>query len=315
MIADGFLHNHPDFTALIRIVAEEMDIALSLIEKDYWIMHSLYGLQRLGMAFELKGGTSLSKGFGLIHRFSEDIDIRIEPPAGMGIKTGRNHDKPEHCQGRKDFYDWLAGTIRIDGIHDVQRDTTFDDKKYRSGGIRLYYKTIGEKIDGLKDGILLEVGFDDITPNFPRTISSWAYDYAVGKVPITDNRAVDVSCYHPGYTLVEKLQTISTKYRQQQETEQFPVNFMRHYYDVYCLLQDAETVKFIGTQEYLAHKEKRFRSADNPVIAENEAFLLRDKETRDLYKSAYQSTSTLYYQSQPDFDEILQKFSEYAEKL
>jgi len=51
---------------------------------------------------------------------------------------------------------------------------------------------------------LLEVGFDDITPNFPRTISSWAYDYAVGKVPITDNRAVDVSCYHPGYTLVEK---------------------------------------------------------------------------------------------------------------
>lgn len=33
-----------------------------------------------GMAFELKGGTSLSKGFGIIHRFSEDIDIRIEPP-------------------------------------------------------------------------------------------------------------------------------------------------------------------------------------------------------------------------------------------
>jgi len=31
---------------------------------------------------------------------------------------------------------------------------------------------------------------------------------------------------------------------------------MRHYYDVYCLLQDVETVKFIGTPEYLAHKEK-----------------------------------------------------------
>lgn len=292
-----------------------MDIAPALVEKDYWIMHCLYGLQELGLRFELKGGTSLSKGFRLIHRFSEDIDIRIEPPAGMDIKTGRNHDKPEHGEGRKRFYDWLAETIKIDGIHDVQRDTAFDDTKYRSGGIRLYYQIIGEKIEGLKDGILLEVGFDDITPNFPKTISSWAYDYAVGKVSITDNRAMDVSCYHPGYTLVEKLQTISTKYRQQQETGKFPVNFMRHYYDVYCLLQDADTVKFIGTPEYLAHKEKRFRAADNPVIAQNEAFLLQDKETWDLYKSAYQSTSTLYYQSQPDFDEILKKIKEYGQIL
>lgn len=314
MSTDGFLHNHPDFPALIRIVAGEMDIAPALVEKDYWIMHCLYGLQKLGLQFELKGGTSLSKGFGLIHRFSEDIDIRIEPPAKMDIKTGRNHDKLEHCEGRKGFYDWLAGTITIDGIHEVHRDTAFDDAKYRSGGIRLSYQNIGEKIDGLKDGILLEVGFDDITPNFPRTISSWAYDYAVGKVPITDNRAVDVSCYHPGYTLVEKLQTISTKYRQQQESGKFPVNFMRHYYDVYCLLQDAETVRFIGTPEYLAHKEKRFRAADNPVIAENEAFLLHDKETRDLYKSAYQSTRALYYQSQPDFDMILQKISAFSER-
>jgi hypothetical protein len=43
---------------------------------------------------------------------------------------------------------------------------------------------------GIKDGILLEVWFDDITPNFPKTISSWAYDFAVSKVPIIDNRAV-----------------------------------------------------------------------------------------------------------------------------
>lgn len=35
-----------------------------------------------------------------------------------------------------------------------------------SGGILLHYQAIGEKMDGLKDGILLEVGFDDITPNF-----------------------------------------------------------------------------------------------------------------------------------------------------
>jgi predicted nucleotidyltransferase component of viral defense system len=74
------LHRRPNFSSLLRIVAVQMAIDPVLVEKDYWIMHCLYGLQRLGLAFELKGGTSLSKGYGLIHRFSEDIDIRIDPP-------------------------------------------------------------------------------------------------------------------------------------------------------------------------------------------------------------------------------------------
>ncbi|MBX9621550.1 MAG: nucleotidyl transferase AbiEii/AbiGii toxin family protein [Alphaproteobacteria bacterium] len=68
----NYLHNHPDFSELIRIVGEERSIDPALIEKDYWIMHCLFGLQQTGMTFELKGGTSLSKGYGIIHRFSED---------------------------------------------------------------------------------------------------------------------------------------------------------------------------------------------------------------------------------------------------
>jgi hypothetical protein len=305
MASDGFLHNHSDFSALLRIVAQEQGIDPVLVEKDYWIMHCLYGLQNLGLNFELKGGTSLSKGFGLIHRFSEDIDIRIEPPEGMDVKSGRNQDKPEQCDSRKKFYDWLASTIKIDGIDRVLRDTAFDDSKYRSGGIRLYYKNHIGQLFGVKEGILLEVGFDDITPNFLKTISSWAYDFAASKVPIIDNRALNVSCYHAGYTLVEKLQTISTKYRRQQEADELPTNFMRHYYDVFCLLQDKDVLAFIGTREYKAHKEKRFRSVDNPVVSENEAFLLNDPETRKKYKAAFEATSALYYKSQPDFDEML----------
>ncbi|WP_275189952.1 nucleotidyl transferase AbiEii/AbiGii toxin family protein [Bradyrhizobium sp. CSA112] len=78
-----FLHNHPQFADLIRIVAKVKGIDPPLVEKDYWIMHCLYGLQQLGFTFRLKGGTSLSKGHQIINRFSEDIDILIEPPTGM----------------------------------------------------------------------------------------------------------------------------------------------------------------------------------------------------------------------------------------
>jgi predicted nucleotidyltransferase component of viral defense system len=52
-------------------------------------MHGLWGLAQQGFTFELKGGTSLSKGFRLIDRFSEDIDILIEPE-DSGLPTGRN---------------------------------------------------------------------------------------------------------------------------------------------------------------------------------------------------------------------------------
>lgn len=177
-MALDYLHNHPDFPELLRIVGEENSIDPALIEKDYWIMHCPFGLQQAGISFELKGGTSLSKGFDIIQRFSEDIDLRINPPAEMNVPMGQNQDKPAQRQRRKEFYDWLAQEIRIDGIYDRQRDTLFDDTKYRSGGIRLLYKTLNAPLRGLKTGILLEVGFDDVTPNEPKDMTSWAYEYA-----------------------------------------------------------------------------------------------------------------------------------------
>lgn len=310
-----YLHNHPEFPDLIRIIGRDNAIDPALVEKDYWIMHCLFGLQQGGMVFELKGGTSLSKGYGIIHRFSEDIDIRIEPPTEMKVPIGRNQDKLAQCQQRKEFYDWLTKEINIEGIYDKQRDTLFDDKKYRSGGIRLFYKAHSTPLEGLKTGILLEVGFDDITPNTPKDISSWAYEYAAQKVSILDNRAKSVPCYHPGYTLVEKLQTISTKFRKQQQTHTFSENFMRHYYDVYCLLQDPLVQSFIGTQEYQDHKKKRFRQEDNPIIKKNEAFLLNDPLTRTEYKKAYQNSRNLYYKGQPDFEEMMNLIQTVIKKL
>ena len=160
-----FLHNRRDFEQLLAVVADQRGLDPMLVEKDYWIMHCLWGLQSQGFKFELKGGTSLSKGFGVIHRFSEDIDIRIEPPADLDVKTGRNQDKPAHIASRRAYYDELAKRINIAGIESVQRDTFFDDEKMRSAGIRLAYTPRTSRLDGVKDGILLELGFDDTVLN------------------------------------------------------------------------------------------------------------------------------------------------------
>lgn len=85
-MATAYLHNHKDFPDLLRILEEETGILPGLIEKDYWIMHVLHGLKQQGFNFELKGGTSLSKGYKIIDRFSEDIDIHITPPQYSALK-------------------------------------------------------------------------------------------------------------------------------------------------------------------------------------------------------------------------------------
>ena len=302
-----YLHHHEDYKDLIRTVAEEKGIAPDLVEKDYWIMHCLYGLTQQGYSFELKGGTSLSKGFGIIHRFSEDIDIRIEPPADANVATKKNQNKDQHCESRKAFYDQLAQEIVIDGIDEVVRDHTFDDEKFRSAGIRLKYSSANPISAGIKDGVLLEVGFDTVTPNRKINISSWALDFAKQhNLSVIDNLATAIPCYEPGYTFVEKLQTIATNYRNQKERGGMPKNFIRHYYDVYCLLEDESVKSFIGTDEYYAHKRARFPNADYQIpIAENEAFILSDISTRKLYQKNYLATSALYYREQPSFDVLL----------
>ncbi len=313
-----FLHDHKDFAALIKIVANEKGIDSGLVEKDYWIMHVLYGLKKQNFQFELKGGTSLSKGYKIINRFSEDIDIHIKPLSKFEIDESPKNCKEKNIAKRKEFYDSLVKEIKIAGVTDVKRDTDFDEPKcYRSGGIRLHYNTVANKVEALKEGILLEAGFDDVTPNPPITISSWAYDKAVeSKVEIIDNRAIDIICYHPGYTLVEKLQTIATKYRQEHTKGTEGVNFMRQYYDVYCLLGNDKVLKFIGTPEYQKHKEKRFPKADLKIpIPKNEAFLLSSKEIRPAYEKRYNRTAALYYQGQPPFDELMARIKAYIEKL
>lgn len=314
-----YLHERKDFADLLRIIEEETGIQAGLVEKDYWIMHVLYGLKKQGFEFELKGGTSLSKGYKIIDRFSEDIDIHIKPPAEFGINENPKNVKPNNVEARRKFYEWLAGTIKIDGIVSVERDNAFDDTVYyRSGGIRLHYKSQTDAVEGIKEGILLEAGFDTVTPNNKMTISSWAYDKAKGNpaVDIIDNRAIDIICYHPGYTFVEKLQTIATKFRQEQGGENDRPNFMRQYYDVYSLLANEEVLKFIGTPEYKEHKQKRFPSMDlETPITKNEAFLLNSPGLRAEFRKRYESTAALYYNGQPDFEELLDRIKDYINKL
>ncbi|MBT9395046.1 nucleotidyl transferase AbiEii/AbiGii toxin family protein [Hymenobacter sp. NST-14] len=74
------LHTHEqDFRNLITITATAREMRQSFIEKDYWVTWVLRNLADSAVADHVvfKGGTSLSKGYGLIERFSEDVDLAV----------------------------------------------------------------------------------------------------------------------------------------------------------------------------------------------------------------------------------------------
>ena len=79
------LFEHPDFEQLILRAAEhfhDRHLRPAIIEKDYFVTEVLRNVsESIGNKIIFKGGTSLSKGWNLVQRFSEDIDLFLDPTA------------------------------------------------------------------------------------------------------------------------------------------------------------------------------------------------------------------------------------------
>jgi hypothetical protein len=92
------LSDHPDFRQAIVQAAEhfaEGGLRPVLIEKDYYVTETLRIIATtIGDKIIFKGGTSLSKGWNLIQRFSEDVDIFLDPRAFAPVlgKNGINRE-------------------------------------------------------------------------------------------------------------------------------------------------------------------------------------------------------------------------------
>ena len=305
-----FLHELSQAKVLFETLANEMGIPPVLVEKDYWVMHCLWGLQRSGMKFEMKGDTSLSRGWNCIDRFSEDIDIRFETPGELNI----NGIKVKHVEARLSFFEALTSKIKIPGTR-VSRNRAYDDSKAQNGGISLLYDSHFAAIPDLKPEILLEVGFTDTAPNEPRIFTSWAVERVrQTEVEVVDNRAMAVKCFNPEYTFVDKLQTICRKFRQHRDRKEpqadRPKRFLRHYYDLYKLLEVSRVKEFMGTTGYAAYKKKKIRGQDEVEFQSREAFTIEDAATYGIFEKEFASLNSLMLVPGPTFKEMLRRIRE-----
>lgn len=109
-----------------RLAFQEVDARLGLqaasVEKDFWVcwtLRELFSLPETGKHITFKGGTSLSKAWSLINRFSEDIDLIVDKNA-LGFSGDHAPDRaPSNKQRRKRLEDlmtasraWVQGTLQ-----------------------------------------------------------------------------------------------------------------------------------------------------------------------------------------------------------
>jgi hypothetical protein len=114
---DNFLAQSVNFRAVaIRETAARMKLHQTPVEKDFWVcylLRELFALDCVKDHLIFKGGTSLSKAYGLIERFSEDIDLSIHAAAfGMDITPDFNSGQRSECRANlNQLFEVAAGFI------------------------------------------------------------------------------------------------------------------------------------------------------------------------------------------------------------
>jgi len=315
----SFVHDDSEFRALLTQVSAETGIAAALVEKDYWITHSLWALHETRLAIWFKGGTSLSKGFGIIERFSEDLDLMIERGGVTTLPEVTNWastNKGPTAQ-RRAFYEGLPAAFAIGGVS-VELDAQRQDKYARAADYVCRYP--GAHVTGLPSAmspfVRFEVGRARVVPFARMPITSFVHDHLARlgmSDDFADNRPRAVRCVHPIVTLLEKLDALSRRYSR----EAFEADgFVRHYEDAARIvlaldrLPPFETSPLALAEDMLAEKGiAALPSADDPSL------VLDDTKKRASVERAYTKIAPMFWGPRIALDEACATLREWVDAL
>ena len=248
-----------EFSSTLDAAAERMGISPTAVEKDYWVTQVLRALADAHVDdFVFKGGTSLSKGFGLIERFSEDIDILI-------VAGGRGSGATDTLMKQMA----VAAAASTGGT-----PTSYGGaERGRHRAYEITYPIRGPATELIQPRVLLEMGVRGGDHPKQRvsmgTLVGDALAWAdVDISPYADLADVELRVLHPGRTLLEKLATVHLEaQRLSHDNERTPdPRIGRHFYDIYQLLDDNHTLDLLEDRARGGQCSRRDRGRHPPVL-------------------------------------------------
>ncbi len=245
---------------LFLATANRIGAPVGNVEKDFWVCWTLNSLYHERPAGEprllFKGGTSLSKGYGLIRRFSEDIDVTVfrddlDEAASVeeleGLSNKKRRAKLDAIRDACRAY--ITGPLRdfltaqLADIANGAGRVELDEADADGQTLLLWYPEV-EPRDGayVRPAIRLESGAKSaLDPNRPVKITP----YVAGEAAGIDLTVADVTTIEATRTFGDKVviaHGLRRWYERRGELRQDGQRVSRHYYDLHCLL-GSETGK------------------------------------------------------------------------
>ncbi len=297
------------FSDTLRAASQRMNIKPEFVEKDYWITLVLSHLakSKYAEASVFKGGTSLSKGFNLIERFSTDVDIAIINDTN---KTGNEV---------KTIIRSIEKTITGE-LKEIQMETvTSKGSRFRKSVFE-YTSTDKNNSD---NKLIVEVNsFANPFPFQKRTIKSFVFDFLTetGNEKYISRYSLEpfeVNVLNKEQTLLEKLVSLIRVSFEEKPIDSI-AGKIRHFYDLYFLLNDKDCAAFVKSAGFkkqfdaiIEHDRKLF---DEPTgwkdKSINESPLLGDfesvwKQLKGIYTT---ELGALAYTTIPDENKVAVQF-------
>jgi len=246
--------------------ARKKALPISSIEKDWWVVQTLLAIFSTEYADKLvfKGGTSLSKGWKLIERFSEDLDLALDREF---LGFAGDLSKKEIHKLRYASYEFISTKFV------VALDLSFREKGFENIIVKpqqvvnhdqdpliieIYYPKLTGNDLYLRPDILVEIGSRSLKePYSQRNISAFVSEIFT-EMPFTENPII-VPTVNPERTFLEKMFLLHEEYQRPPEKMRIE-RLSRHLYDIEKLSQTLYFQKALSDKELyntiVAHREK-----------------------------------------------------------
>ncbi|MBD5421035.1 MAG: nucleotidyl transferase AbiEii/AbiGii toxin family protein [Bacteroides sp.] len=256
--------NHQLATA-IRITAQELHIPEKFVEKDYWICQILQRLSRLPQASKAvwKGGTSLTKAYGLIKRFSSDVDLAI---LAEGLSNNQQKNLVLHL-GKDSTID----LTETEDFGKAIKNSRFR-KTYHSYPSVLYDNN--SKLSFLGDYVIVEINtYGNPYPFIELPVKSFITEMMeirglTSLIEMMDMQPFTLNVLDKRMTLCEKVVSL-LRFSFEEDPLAGLSSKIRHFYDIHFLLQDDDCRKYIcgnfpkDLTDLITHDKKEF---DRPTL-------------------------------------------------
>jgi hypothetical protein len=298
----------------------------AIIEKDFWVcwvLKQLFSIEALSGRLLFKGGTSLSKIFHAINRFSEDIDLAVDY-AALGFTGERDPRREGISRSRRaTILDEMMTTCRRYVGAEFLDALTIRCREILSGGgawsldinpqdpnvIQFRYPTASKKsLAYVAPQVVLELGTHaEFVPHGRFTIRSFVTEEFPELVPEGN---VGVVALLAKRTFWEKATILHAEYYRPPE-KPIPERYSRHYYDVAMLAQGTIRAEALADMTLLAlvvrHKETFYPSAwaHYELAHPGSMRLMPAKERLAALERDYRNMSAMIFGEPPAFDAIM----------